>query len=238
MCPQPSFARGKWANLFLFRSRSIFIVPYCFLQCCDSFANVALRDRYVIGHSGSGVTNLDDYLARLVKGCIQLGKAPRMRNVLNACPVDYVSRAMVHVAASPESIGKCFHFFPPTTQRFSDLFDGVIAGGYKVEYVDYLEWRDDLMALTLSTSKTNALYPLLHFVLDDLPSSSRTPVLDTSQLQAQLKGSDIGFSGIVELMPTYLKYLVDVGFIGRPEDDPAAIDAAGGSSSVTRNNRL
>ena len=191
----------------------------------------------MIGHAQTGVTNLDDYLARLMKGCIQLGKAPRMRNVLNACPVDYVSRAIVHVAANPNSVGKCYHFFPPTTQRFSDLFDGVIAAGYKVEYVDYLQWRDELMALTLSESKTNALYPLLHFVLDDLPSSSRTPTLDTTQLQAQLEGSGIKFAGISELMPTYLKYLVEVGFIGTPGSDPAAMKESG-ASTVTRNNRL
>lgn len=194
--------------------------------------------RYVIGHSSSGVTNLDDYLARLVKGCIQLGKAPDMRNVLNACPVDYVSRAIVHVAAKADSVGRCYHFFPPTTQRFSDLFDGVMAAGYKVQYVDYLQWREDLMALTLSESQSNALYPLLHFVLDDLPSSSRTPTLDTTQLHAQLEGSAIAFAGITELMPTYLKYLVEVGFIGGPDADPAAFDVAGGGSTVTRNNRL
>jgi L-aminoadipate-semialdehyde dehydrogenase len=195
------------------------------------------------------VTNLDDYLARLIKGCIQLGKAPAMRNILNACPVDYVSRAIVAIAAKGKaSVGKSYHFYPPTTQRFSDLFDGVIAAGYAVEYVDYLDWRDDLMALTLSdgeksaggegskAEETNALYPLLHFVLDDLPSSSRTPVLDTAQLRAEIEGSGITFASVADLMPTYIKYLVSVGFIGEPGADQRSSPA--GPSAVTRNNRL
>lgn len=33
------------------------------------------------------------------------------------------------------------------------------------------------MKLTLA-SRDNALYPLLHFVLDDLPTRSQTPILD------------------------------------------------------------
>lgn len=42
------------------------------------------RPGYIIGHSETGVTNVDDYLVRLVKGCIQLGRAPIMMNLVRA----------------------------------------------------------------------------------------------------------------------------------------------------------
>ena len=68
-------------------------------------------------HSVTGVSNTDDYLARLMKGCIQLKKAPRMRNVINACPVDFVAQSIVHIASTPANFGKCFHYFQPKVSR-------------------------------------------------------------------------------------------------------------------------
>ena len=56
--------------------------------------------------------------------------------------------------------------------RFSDYFADVARFGYELSIDDYIQWRDALEELTL-TSKDNALYPLLHFVLDDLPTKSR-----------------------------------------------------------------
>eukprot|EP00041_Stephanoeca_diplocostata_P038861 m.1563041 g.1563041 ORF g.1563041 m.1563041 type:complete len:174 (-) comp25282_c0_seq14:4383-4904(-) len=145
---------------------------------------------------------------RLIKGCIQLKKAPSMRNTLNACPVDFVSRAIVHIGAQAQSIGQTFHFYPPTPVRFSDFFESTKNFGYEVEFVDYMEWRDALMKLTLSNAKTNALYPLMHFVLDDLPSASRTPVLDTTNLTKALEGTGIECTSVSSVMGIYLTYLV------------------------------
>jgi L-aminoadipate-semialdehyde dehydrogenase len=59
-----------------------------------------IRPGYIVGHSKTGVTNTDDFIWRLVKGCIQLGKVPRISNVVNMCNVDYVADCVVHVANS------------------------------------------------------------------------------------------------------------------------------------------
>lgn len=64
------------------------------------------------------------------------------------------------------------HFLAAPRYRFSDYFADVIRFGYDLRLDEYIEWRDALEALTLTT-KDNALYPLLHFVLDDLPTKSR-----------------------------------------------------------------
>lgn len=59
-----------------------------------------------------------------------------------------------------------------------------------------------------SQAKTNALYPLMHFVLDDLPSASRTPVLDTTNLTKALEGTGIECTSVSSVMGIYLTYLV------------------------------
>ena len=76
--------------------------------------------------------------------------------------------------------------------RINDYFERAKACGADIEFVEYLESRDALMKLTMAETQVNALYPLLHFVLDDLPAHSRTPPLDTAQLDAALAGSGKG----------------------------------------------
>lgn len=62
----PSIAQSKWIaelTMLLARSRGLPVTIF--------------RPGYVTGDSTTGVMNVDDYLVRLLKGCIQLGKVCR-----------------------------------------------------------------------------------------------------------------------------------------------------------------
>ena len=73
-----------------------------------------LRPGYIVGDSSRGVTNTDDFIWRLIKGCIQLGQAPRISNIVNMCSVDYVADCTVEVVVSPKSINLgVFHTWNP-----------------------------------------------------------------------------------------------------------------------------
>jgi len=69
-------------------------------------------------------------------------------------------------------------------------------------------------------SQDNALFPLLHFVLDDLPTSTKAPELDdtnTTALLAQDQGRSNLTSTVDEpLMSLYLAWLVRAGFLPPP----------------------
>eukprot|EP00039_Didymoeca_costata_P013486 m.205781 g.205781 ORF g.205781 m.205781 type:complete len:984 (-) comp15790_c0_seq1:3659-6610(-) len=173
------------------------------------------RPGYVTGESKLGVMNTDDYLVRLMKGCIQLGKAPSITNIINACPVDFVARAIVHITGKQESLGLSFHFDNPKRMHFLDYFAQLNIYGYDVEFVEYLTWRNQLMEATMAT-KDNALYPLLHFVLDDLPTASNSPELSSKRLYASLEDSDIKCPAIDEVAGIYLSYLVAIGYLDAP----------------------
>lgn len=75
------------------------------------------------------------------------------------------------------------------------------------------------------TNQDSALYPLLHFVMDDLPTSTKGPELDDSNTQKVTGGLDSGDMG--DLMGIYIAYLVEVGFLDAP---PAA--QANGSNGI------
>ena len=165
-----------------------------------------IRPGYILGDSQTGVTNTDDFLWRLVKGCLQLGKVPVIHNAINACPVDFVARSSVQIVRrGKDAISRCvYHIWNDQSVRFVDFFQSLLTFGYanKLQFAPYLEWRDALMDLTLANND-NALYPLLHFVLDDLPTSTKSPALDARNLVWALEGSGIGFSPLVHPHKTY-----------------------------------
>eukprot|EP00297_Palpitomonas_bilix_P001862 CAMPEP_0113882360 /NCGR_PEP_ID=MMETSP0780_2-20120614/8913_1 /TAXON_ID=652834 /ORGANISM="Palpitomonas bilix" /LENGTH=1444 /DNA_ID=CAMNT_0000869369 /DNA_START=33 /DNA_END=4367 /DNA_ORIENTATION=- /assembly_acc=CAM_ASM_000599 len=176
-----------------------------------------VRPGYITGAVETGACNTDDFLLRLLKGSLQLGKAPMMRNVVNMCPVDYVARVVVEVVASKDAMGRAFHTVNPHPFRFSDFFEALQTYGFPVEFCDYIDWRDALERLTQKTTD-NALYPLLHYVLDDLPLSTQAPKLSAANTHALMKKAAplVDCPDIKQLMGVYLRYLVLCGFLHAP----------------------
>ncbi|KAJ3014108.1 large subunit of alpha-aminoadipate reductase [Thoreauomyces humboldtii] len=180
-----------------------------------------IRPGYIVGDSTTGVNNTDDFLWRLVKGCVQLGKVPRIANIVNMCPVDYVAGIIAAVATSPlcippavsENLG-VFQCYNPDPYKFDDLFNQLLASGYPLTPVDYIHWRTALMELTLAATDDNALYPLLHFVLDDLPSSTKAPVLDSTN--ASTVAPHVACASMRSLMDMYIGFLAHIGFVPPP----------------------
>lgn len=72
------------------------------------------------------------------------------------------------------------------------------------------------MELTLSTSD-HALFPLLHFVLDDLPTSTKSPELNDQNMRLILKKTGVDCGDMEKLLPLYLGYLCYVGFLETPQ---------------------
>ncbi|KAJ3386880.1 large subunit of alpha-aminoadipate reductase [Lobulomyces angularis] len=188
-----------------------------------------IRPGYIVGHSFTGVGNTDDFLWRLVKGCIQLGKIPKISNVVNMVPVDYVSAVIVSVAGKKDNLTKkAYHIWHPHSFRFDDLFKEIMLY-YPVVPTEYMHWRTSLMEFTFSESD-HALYPLLHFVLDDLPTSTRSPELDDQNAKSvcqndqRIVRSNFLLCSLLWKCPDvkdfiglYLGYMSKVGFLEKPE---------------------
>jgi L-aminoadipate-semialdehyde dehydrogenase len=93
-----------------------------------------------------------------------------------------------------------------------------------VSTIDYVPWRTALERFTIFESKDNALYPLLHFVLDNLPQSTKAPELDDRNarilLEFDSRSSATSIStrmGVTrDEMGVYLAYLVSINFLNPP----------------------
>ncbi|KAG0019723.1 large subunit of alpha-aminoadipate reductase [Entomortierella chlamydospora] len=183
-----------------------------------------IRPGYVLGHTKTGVTNTDDFIWRLIKGCIELGLVPNMNNAVNLCPVDYVAQCVTSVATTDGSEqSMVYHVTHPIAPpfRFNDFFQLLTKFGYNVQTTEYIAWRTALMEYTLK-SQDSALYPLLHLVMDDLPTATKSPELDDSHAQkVVINGANNGGFASTPRMDesqigVYLAYLIKVGFLDKP----------------------
>lgn len=183
-----------------------------------------IRPAYILGDTQTGVSNTDDFLWRLVKGCIQIGSIPDIQNTINVLPVDHVARCTVLASLEDQDPLKVYHLTARPLPRFNSFLDTLTHYGYQVERQDYLTWRVRLeQSIMKNDPEDNALFPLLHFVLSDLPSSTKSAELDDRNLSRLLRkdgGKDQVSIGLNELA-TYLAWLVQVGFLpSQPSEAP------------------
>jgi len=197
-----------------------------------------VRPGYVVGHSESAgsysfcrsiasnlthghllVTNTDDFLWRLVKGCVQLGLVPDMNNTINMVPVDHVARctSLAAISPLPNATQSVLHITAKPLPTFNSMLSTLAQYGYNTETCDYLVWRRKLEQHVMEV-QDNALFPLLHFVLDDLPTSTRAPSLDDTNTVSLLQQGGSKTSATVgdDLMGLYLAWLVGAGFLPAP----------------------
>ncbi|KAJ2504075.1 large subunit of alpha-aminoadipate reductase, partial [Coemansia sp. RSA 2049] len=209
---QTGYGQSKWvAENLMARARQ------------NGLPVTVVRPGYVLGHSRSGVTNTDDFIWRLAKGCVELRQSPVMNNSVNLCAVDYVAHVVVEAITQPRALAHLvYHVFNAERFRFQDLFDALRAHGYAVADVEYMAWRSRLMDYTLAGAKDSALFPLLHYVLDDLPTSTKSPDLDDAHTRALLDGTGIACPSMRDLMGRYLAYLVKAQFLPAPPGAAAA----------------
>ncbi|GAA5979580.1 hypothetical protein JCM11641_007876 [Rhodosporidiobolus odoratus] len=182
-------------------------------------AGSIIRPAYIVGDSSSAVTNTDDFLWRLVKGCIQLGHIPDIHNTINMVPVDHVARITACAALQPaDQPLKVHHVTARPAPRFNRFLAALKLYGYNVETTEYYPWRTLLEQHVLRV-QDNALFPLLHFVLDDLPTSTKAAELDDSNTVALLKSAREPEAVTVDddQMGRYLAWLIAAGFLEDPE---------------------
>ncbi|CCE61428.1 hypothetical protein TPHA_0A03520 [Tetrapisispora phaffii CBS 4417] len=185
-----------------------------------------VRPGYVTGESKSGFSNTDDFLLRFVKSSIQLGEIPNIENTVNMVPVDHVARITVATSLNPPSDSgiTVTHVTGHPRMKFKDYLFSLRNYGYHVKISEYDEWCQSLKTSIMDKHEDNALFPLLHMALDDLPKSTRAPELDDTNAVKALKadidwtGQDVS-SGVgmsEDQLGIYFSFLNKIHFIDPP----------------------
>ncbi|KAI8957193.1 large subunit of L-aminoadipate-semialdehyde dehydrogenase [Daldinia sp. FL1419] len=192
-----------------------------------------IRPGYILGDCQTGVCNVDDFLIRMLKGCIQLVARPRIINTVNAVPVNHVARVVVAAALNPLPGGvHVVHVTGHPRLRMNEYLSILEYYGYKTPEVSYDSWKRELENFVSAGAlekdqEQHALMPLAHFCMNDLPANTRAPELDDRNAVAILKADGDKWTGVDESsgygisrdgVGRYLRYLAEIKFIGQPTE--------------------
>ncbi|MGF1589958.1 MAG: thioester reductase domain-containing protein [Pleurocapsa sp.] len=179
------------------------------------------RPPLIAGHSKTGVSNTDDFICLMLKGCIQMGSFPDLDYLLDMSPVDYVSQSIVYLSQQPESIGKAFHLQHPQPVQLNKIVRLLRLVGYKIATVPYQQWQADLKD---TVQPDNPLFTLQPFLLEkrsevqltiiELYLQQNRPKISCKDTLIALKGSGISCPPINhKLLINYFQRFLDSGFL-------------------------
>lgn len=209
------YGQSKWAAEYIIRKAGERGLKGCIT-----------RPGYVTGYTKTGASNTDDFLLRFLKGCAELGLYPNITNSINMVPVDHVARVVVATALHPpqREYLSVAHVTGHPRINYTEFVGSLKTYGYEVKREDYPVWKTSLEKYVVEEANTSALFPLLHFVLDNLPQDTKAPELDDEnavralQQDIELSHQDVSKGkGVVEdVAGVYISYLVKIGFLPAP----------------------
>lgn len=211
-----------WEGIFLGYSQTKWVAEKLVKVAGERGLPITIhRPPLIAGHSQTGIGNVDDFINLMTKGCLQMGSFPDVDYMMDMSPVDYVSKAIVHLSLQKESLGKAFHLQHPQPAPFQDLVNWINKFGFSVQVIPYEQWQAQLMNID---SPDNPLYTLRPFLLQrwskqqltipDLYLRANRPIISCDATLDALAGSGIICPPIdSNLFMTYASYLIHTGFI-------------------------
>ncbi|MCA9719707.1 MAG: amino acid adenylation domain-containing protein, partial [Myxococcales bacterium] len=196
------------------------------------------RPGFIVGDSATGSCNVDDFIARLIGGCVGLGRFPLLpRQRKEFVAVDFASAALVHISTRAEQLGKRFHLVPPTDARslsMSEFFELIQACGHELAGVPYAEWVEAVREV-VAARPDHVLLPLMPALSERIYDDELTrwelyrdmPRYHSDNTRAALVGSGLEFPRLTqELMARYLEFLRARGLLEAAPAPDAAPDPA------------
>lgn len=170
----------------------------------------------IVGDSVKGRSNEDDFVARILIGCIQVGYGPDITNAMDMTPVDYAARSIVYLSRKQESLGKVFHILNPEPVTWSRIIDAVIESGYTMNKLPFNDWVEAIEEK--EDPEINPLHPLLPFFHIQFAgrmlgvSDTAYSALGTEITQKALSDSGLRCAVVDgELIRTFLAQYIETG---------------------------
>ncbi|MEM9510157.1 MAG: thioester reductase domain-containing protein, partial [Cyanobacteria bacterium P01_E01_bin.35] len=162
------------------------------------------------GHSKTGVFNQNDFLYRLIIGCVELGSIPDVEMMQDIIPLDYAARAIIHLSQQQNSWGQAFHLVHPQPVSTNLFFDKLRSLGYPIQQIPYAQWHQQLLNIAANNPE-HALYPLVA-LLSGAKSNAPTSKSEATTIKFDLQNTLDGLLGTSITCPEINDQLLDVYF--------------------------
>ena len=107
-----------------------------------------IRPSLICGDSATGISNEDDLISRLIKGCISMGFAADVDWQLDCCPVDCVAAIITALAVNNTVALPVLHLHHPNPRHWRDLVLWLNLFGYRLPLLDLDDWLGQLAVTT------------------------------------------------------------------------------------------
>jgi thioester reductase-like protein len=200
------YAESKWVAEKLVETARSRGIPVCIY-----------RPGIMSGHSQTGIFNPNDFLYILSQTCATVGSFPDIDLTIDLTPVDFASKAIVHLSKKRESLGKNYHIVNP-----NPLITGIIPKlltnyGIDLKRIPYNQWLNELTKLRRSSAecKVELILPMVTSFLTD--GKIKGPHFDCRNTLQGLSGTSIACPRADEnLLKTYLTNSIRSGFLSFP----------------------
>lgn len=220
------YAQSKWVAeklVSIARSRGLPVTVY--------------RPGLISGHSQSGLCETDNLMCTVIKGCVQFGSVPDVESMVDLTPVDYVSKAIIHLSRQRESLNKVFHLANPRPTYWSQIVNWIRSFGYPLRQLPVDEWQAEVLNQN-GYLTGNALYSRLPLLADRMLEDGISgeqqfpkvfmPHYDCRQTLEGLEGTSIECPPVdAKLLDTYLAYFVESGFLHAPGRESTRVEGGG-----------
>jgi phthiocerol/phenolphthiocerol synthesis type-I polyketide synthase E len=170
------------------------------------------RPGVILWDHRTGVSNEDDYISKVIQGCVELGLAPLREYPLAAATGDYVAGAIVALSLRKGGTGGTYHTIEPDPLPWNRIFDHLRAFGYPVRSIEYDAWRDALTARVEEGSGGSVLEPLLGILSDT--ADRPMPRIGCDHVLRGLAGSRVVRPGLdAPVFATFFRWFVRSGLL-------------------------
>lgn len=185
------------------------------------------------------MANLEDFMCKFIKGCIQLRAAPDLHWSFDINPVDHVVSTMVAIAQDRRSVGKTFHLCSKDPPSLKSYFQRIAELGYTCPVLPYPVWRARLVNVLKHQKPSprrrkqpppqdeevqhseNALLPLLHMFVEEQEELEVGTELQFDMTNTEAALAHAGYR--IDLPPllheTYFDFLIKREYIPPPMTD-------------------
>ncbi|MBD2814037.1 amino acid adenylation domain-containing protein [Xenorhabdus sp. Flor] len=204
-------------------SQSQWVVEQIIWQARDRGIPLAVyRSGFIMGDSLTGVSNPNDFVSRMIKGCIMIKAYPLLASQRKEfVPVNYVSQLLLNISRNNRNLGKAYHLVSPDNKQSVDLnpfFELINQCGYHLKDMHYSEWLKKLETDQKLTD--NPLLPLLPMLSEKVYGEltrweiyENMPAYDAKNTESALETPVIYTPMNSDLLKRYLTYWKQIGFL-------------------------
>jgi thioester reductase-like protein len=214
-------------RLYMGYPESKYVAEKLLMQASQQGLPVSIyRPHDVTGHSQTGAWKTEGFLCSFLRSMFEIGAAPDFNLPLDFAPVDYVTRAIVHISMNEPAVGTVFHLNNPRYNKLSNMIKKVQELGYPIQKLPFHTWVQKLVDYT-ARNPMATIAPFVPLFVErwseaqlsviEMYAEERVPVFDTRNARVALQGTGILCPPVDDaLLEKYLDYFLKIGFLPPP----------------------